>query len=129
MDTMEIQSPEWLAMMAYAVLVGAYITSGLTFRSLSTITGYTLLFLSKYHKTKHAMERAKQLQALGYAAVLAGLSFHHWRDAFSVVGYTLAIADVSGADTLLALILALSARDTHVLPLLIARIALVVYLI
>ena len=122
-------APQWLAMCAYAGLIFAYVQKQISFRVLVTILGYTLLFFSKYYKdNKKNVPRAKQLQTWGYTAILIGLHFSHWRDAFAVAGYALAIADVLESNIILSLVLAFAVRTTHSLPLLLARIALILYM-
>lgn len=124
-----MSAPEWLAMTAYAVLVGVYLLgSHLKWRGLVTGLGYSLLFFSKYYKDRKQYKLSKQLQTFGYTAVIIGLTFTHWRDAFAVAGYALAIVDIPEAHVILATVLAFSTRDTHNLALIAARIALVIYL-
>lgn len=122
------QSPEWLAMSAYAILVYITIKNSLNFKTFASVSGYTLLFFSKYYKVKND-PRWRYLQAYGYAAVLAGLSFKHWRDAFAVAGYALAIAEVDEANVILASVLAASAHDANSWAVLVARGALIAYLL
>jgi hypothetical protein len=123
------QAPQWLAMAAYVTLAYAYITTGLSFRVLSTVVGYLLLFMSKYYKDKHNDKKAKQFQAIGYTCVVLGLHFTHWRDVLAVVGYALAFANVVEANVILSLGLAFAARSTHSIPLLLARVALILYML
>lgn len=124
-----MSAPEWLAMSAYAVLVAVYIQSShLKWRGLVTGLGYSLLFFSKYYKDRKQYDISKQLQTLGYVSVIIGLTFTHWRDAFAVAGYALAVFNVPEANVLLAATMAFSARETTNIALIAARIALVIYL-
>lgn len=122
-------APQWLAMGAYATLVYAYWKTGMSYHTFATILGYSLLFFSKYYKDKKNIRLSKQLQVFGYSSILVGLHFTHWRDAFAVLGYALAIADVPEANVVLAFVLAFAARESHSVPLVAARAALILYLL
>ena len=124
-------SPEWLAMAAYGLLVGLYLNADSSPRTLSTVLGYSFLFISKFLKSKDSAHvkdtRVKILQTWGYLFVILGLSLTKWRDAVAIFAYGLAIAEVEFATTLIAFVLTLNLQDSHSLWMAAARMALVVY--
>lgn len=121
-------SPEWLAMAAYGVLVVLYLRADSSPRTFSTVIGYSLLFTSKFLKSKDLKDpRVKILQTWGYLFVILGLSLTQWRDAVAIFAYALAIAEVEVANTLIAFVLALNLQDSKSLEMAAARMALVIY--
>lgn len=119
-------SPEWLAMGAYGLLIYLYLSTDTSLKTLSTVSGYTLLFLSKYLKGQKKPEY-REIQTWGYVFVTLGLSFDKWRDAFAIFAYGLAIADVAAARHLISMVLALSVLDGGSAGLVAARMALIAY--
>lgn len=119
-------SPEWLAMAAYGLLIYLYLSKDTSIRSLSTVSGYTLLFLSKYLKGQKK-PAYREIQTWGYLFVALGLGFDKWRDAFAIFAYGLAIADVAAARHLISMVLALSVLDGGSAGLVTARMALIAY--
>jgi hypothetical protein len=119
-------SPEWLAMAAYGLLIYLYLSKDTSIRTLSTVSGYTLLFLSKYLKGKEKPVY-REIQTWGYLFVALGLGFDKWRDAFAVFAYGLAIADVAAARHLVSMVLALNVLDGGSVGLVTARMALIAY--
>lgn len=119
-------SPDWLAMGAYGLLIYLYVSKDTSIRTLSTVSGYTLLFLSKYLKGQKNAAYV-EIQTWGYVFVALGLGFHKWRDAFAIFAYGLAIADVSEARHLISMVLALSILDGGGAAMATARMALIAY--
>ncbi len=119
-------SPEWLAMGAYGLLIYLYLSKDMSLKSLSTVSGYTLLFLSKYLSSQKNPVY-KEIQTWGYVFVTLGLSFEKWRDAFAIFAYALGIADVAAARHLISMVLALNVLDGGSAGLVAARMALIAY--
>lgn len=119
-------TPEWLAMGAYGLLIYLYLSKDTSLRTLSTVSGYTMLFLSKYLKGRGKPEY-RTIQTWGYLFVTLGLSFEKWRDAFAIFAYGLAIADVAAARHLISMVLALNVQDGGSVGLVAARLALIAY--
>jgi hypothetical protein len=121
-------SPEWLAMAGYGLLVALNLNADGSPQTFSTIIGFSLLFISKYLKSKHADDaRAPVLQTWGYLFVVFGLPLTRWRDAVAIFAYALAIVEVEFANALIAFVLALNIQDSESLGMAFARMALVVY--
>lgn len=119
-------SPEWLAMVAYGLLIYLYVSKDASLKTLSTVAGYSLLFGSKYLKQHHS-PNYEILQTWGYVFVVLGLSFDRWRDAFAVFAYGLGTANVDQARHLISFLLALNVLDGGSPGLVAARMALIAY--
>ena len=119
-------SPEWLAMAAYGLLIYLSLSKDTSLRTLSTVSGYSLLFFSKYLKGQHIPDY-RTLQTWGYVFVTMGLNFSKWRDAFAVLAYGLSIAQVEEARHLISMVLALKLQDGGGLGMTSALLALIAY--
>lgn len=122
-------SPEWLAMAAYGLLIYLYLETSNSLQALSSIAGYSCLFLSKFFKNQKQLDdpRPKILQTWGFIFIIGGFSFDKWLDAFSIFAYGMMVAEAPTAEVLVSLALALRIRGASSIQMSIAQLALIIY--
>lgn len=113
-------------MTAYGLLIYLYLSADTSIHTLSTVSGYSLLFFSKYLKGQKR-PAYRTLQTWGYVFVTLGLTFTNWRDAFAVLAYGLSIANVEEARHLISMVLALKLQDGGGVGMTSALVALIAY--
>lgn len=98
-------SADWLALGAYALLIGAYLDKFSTRRGAAAIVGLSLLAASKQ---LDIMDREptlqKVLERLGFCTLILSIAFTHWYDVIGILGYGAAMTgNVEAAAPIIAL--------------------------
>lgn len=121
-------NPEWLAMIAYGLLIFLYLNQDTSLLTLSSVLGFMLMISSKYLKTSESTnDTAKIVQTWGYVFLVLGLGFDEWRDALATLAYGMVIIDIPGAVALVNFVLALNVGDSHGWGKSLALLALIIY--